>query len=356
MALALVFGLDYSIEPVSAKTKLSTAKKNYQKYKKQAKKLGSLKKAKKDLTKKKKALNTANQAYQTAFAAYNTNVTNTKVAYDNALNAYNGAGYDFIMSKATPNYYVDSKNAMANNSVLSQYVNGLDESVKSFLSTTNIKKDIELIKELNNLRATDNNFPGLKALGVDYDLMIFASISGALYPSTHSHTYAVHNEDEKTAISIGENLAWGYSDPLKGWYTEEKALYDAKEHGTGHYLACVGDYDYVGLVLDPSTGASAADFNYVRRSGTQVTVEEFESAFNSYVATYQANVDATKAAYDQAVANKAGVNAAKANVTNAQKAVNKVNAKVKKIKKVNASLKKAKKAYQKALKAKRKRK
>lgn len=356
MALALVFGLGYSIEPVSAKTKLSTAKKNYQKYKKQAKKLGSLKKAKKDLTKKKKALNTANQAYQTAFAAYNTNVTNTKVAYDNALNAYNGAGYDFIMSKATPNYYADSKNAMANNSALSQYVNGLDESVKSFLSTTNIKKDIELIKELNNLRATDNNFPGLKALGVDYDLMIYASVAGAVSEHTMNHTYFT-GDNVRPRVSYSENLYWGYGDPLEGWYTDEKAVYDAKGDGeTGHYLACVGDYDYVGLALDQDTGTGAADFNNARESGTQVTVEEFESAFNSYVATYQANVDATKAAYDQAVANKAGVNAAQAKVTSAKKAYNKANTKVKKIKKVNASLNKAKKAYQKALKAKRKRK
>lgn len=57
------------------------------------------------------------------------------------------------------------------------------------------------------------------------------------------------------------NLAGGYSDPLDGWYTEEKAIYDAHGSGvTGHYTNCMGNYQYVGLVLDQSTGTSAADF------------------------------------------------------------------------------------------------
>lgn len=62
-----------------------------------------------------------------------------------------------------------------------------------------------------------------------------------------------------------ENLAWGYNDPLTGWYTEEKTIYDAHESGvTGHYTNCMGNYQYVGLVLDQSTGTSAADFGRQR--------------------------------------------------------------------------------------------
>ena len=92
------------------------------------------------------------------------------------------------MSKATANFYQDSKAGMENVAALAGYVNGLDDSVKSFLSTSNLKKDVTLVKELNSLRASDNNFSNHNALGVDYDLMIYASISGLISDSSKNHT------------------------------------------------------------------------------------------------------------------------------------------------------------------------
>lgn len=359
VAFALVFGLGFQIQPTYAKSsKVTRAKKTYQKYQKQAKKLGSLKKAQKDLTKKKKAYNLANKTYKNALASYNSRVAKAKQSYNNALSIYDAAGYDFIMSKASANYYEDAKDAMKNNSALSSYVNGLDGSMKRVLSTSNLKNDINLMKELNQFRATDNNFTDLQALGVDYNMMIYAGIAGIVSNTTHNHTYFMESMDSEDSFdSYAENLAWGYSDPLVGWYTEEKAVYDANGDGeTGHYLNCVGDYEYVGLILDPKTNTGSADFNYSSDTGTQVTVDEFASALNQYVAPYEGNVKTAKAKYDQEVAKKAAVTSAKKKVTAAKKAYDKANALVKKIKKVNASLKKAKKAYQKALKATRKRK
>lgn len=155
-----------------------------------------------------------------------------------------------------------------------------------------------------------------------------------------------------------ENLAGGYSDPLDGWYTEEKAIYDA--HGsvvTGHYTNCMGNYQYVGLVLDQSTGTSAADFGRSKdgtsQSGTLVSVDEFEAALNSYVASYESALNAAKTAYDQAQADKSQVDAAKENVNGSQAAYDEAVAKVAKIKKVNQQLSKA---YQKSLKSSRKKK
>ncbi len=321
------------------------AKADYEKYKKLAEELGSLEAAQNDLNQKKAALDSANQAYTAAETSYNNKVSAAKASYDEASSAYEAAGYDFIMSKATANYYQDSKTGMANVAVLSGYVNGLDDSVKSFLSTSNLKKDVTLIKELNSFRASDNNFSNHNALGVDYDLMVYASIAGIISNSTLDHTYFMNNP-ENVDVSNAENLAWGYSDPLDGWYTEEKAIYDAHGSGiTGHYTNCMGDYDYVGLVLDQNSKTSAADFNRNRDSSTQVTVDEFETALNSYVASYESPMNTAKSNYEQAQADKSEVNAAQENVNSSKKAYDEANAKVEKIKTVNQQVEKAYKAY-----------
>ncbi len=339
------------IKVTAKKAAYNPAKAAYEKYKKQAAELGSLEAAQNDLSQKKATLDSANQAYTEAVASYNNKVAATKTKYDEASNAYEAAGFDFIMSKATPNYYQDSKNSMSKESVLAGYVSGLDDSVKSVLSTTNLKEDITLVKELNNYRATDNNFPNHNALGIDYDLMIFASIANVVGTNTYGHTYFAYSLDNEI-ISGSENLAWGYSDPLDGWYTKEKAIYDAHGSGvTGHYRNCMGDYDYVGLVLDQNTGTSAADFNSSRESSAQVSVEEFESALNSYVAPYETALNAAKTTYEQTKADKSQVNNAQENVTNSKKAYDAADAKVKKVKTVNQQLAKAYTAYQKSLKA-----
>ncbi|WP_231538375.1 Rib/alpha-like domain-containing protein [Lactobacillus delbrueckii] len=342
------------IKVTAKKVAYNPAKATYEKYKKQATELGSLEAAQNDLSQKKAALDSANQAYTDAVTSYNNKVAAAKASYDEASSAYDAAGYDFIMSKATANFYQDSKAGMANVAALAGYVNGLDDSVKSFLSTSNLKKDVTLIKELNSLRASDNNFSNHNALGVDYDLMIYASISGFISDSTMNHTY-FRNAPTEVYASRAENLAWGYSDPLTGWYTEEKAIYDAHGSGvTGHYTNCMGDYEYVGLVLDQSTGTSAADFGRGKistsESGTQVSVDEFEAALNSYVASYESTMNMAKAAYEQIKADKSQVNNAQENVTSSKKAYDAANAKVKKVKAVNQQLAKAYTAYQKSLK------
>lgn len=172
--------------------------------------------------------------------------------------------------------------------------------------------------------------------------------------------YFRHYKPEMYEASA-ENLAGGYSDPLDGWYTEEKAIYDAHGSGvTGHYTNCMGNYQYVGLVLDQSTGTSAADFGRSKdetsQLGTLVSVDEFEAALNSYVASYESALNAAKTAYDQAQADKSQVDTAKENVNSSQAAYDEAVAKVAKIKKVNQQLSKAYQAYQKSQKASRKKK
>ena len=190
--------------------------------------------------------------------------------------------------------------------------------------------------------------------------MIYASIANVVSNSTGGHTYFC-NSPEELHVSWAENLAWGYGDPLDGWYTEEKTIYDAHGSGvTGHYTNCMGNYQYVGLVLDQSTGTSAADFGRSKdetsQLGTLVSVDEFEAALNSYVASYESALNAAKTAYDQAQADKSQVDAAKENINSSQAAYDEAAAKVAKVKKVNQQLSKAYQAYQKSLKSSRKKK
>lgn len=98
-----------------------------------------------------------------------------------------------------------------------------------------------------------------------------------------------------------------------------------------------------------STGTSAADFGIGKiltsESGTQVTVDEFETALNSHVASYESPMNTAKSNYEQAQADKSEVNAAQGNVNSSKKAYNDANAKVEKIKTVNQQVEKSYKAY-----------
>ncbi len=82
-----------------------------------------------------------------------------------------------------------------------------------------------------------------------------------------------------------------------------------------------------------------------------MSVEEFEAALNSYVASYESTMNTAKAAYEQTKADKSEVNIAQGNVTSSKKAYDAANAKLKKLKAVNQQLAKAYTAYQKSLKA-----
>lgn len=92
---------------------------------------------------------------------------------------------------------------------------------------------------------------------------------------------------------------------------------------TGHYRACVSDFDYVGLVLNQSTRVSGADFNYARNSQTQVSVDEFETALSNYVLSYETTLNNAKTTYEQVKNDQSLVIAAKNKAVYAKKAYKK---------------------------------
>lgn len=83
----------------------------------------------------------------------------------------------------------------------------------------NIKKSIALLKEQNNLRANDENFPESRYPYKTNHLIMAMAMSNA----DNSYDY---NNGHLGHFLVGENLAWGYDNPFDGWYHKEKEIYN----------------------------------------------------------------------------------------------------------------------------------
>lgn len=93
-------------------------------------------------------------------------------------------------------------------------------------SLKNMLQSLRFIDECNSLRAQH----GLPALKVTDYMMAVSQVQGNASAYTMNHTQQYR---------VGENLAWGYSDPFTGWYTREKKEYEGGNHvyhEIGHYL------------------------------------------------------------------------------------------------------------------------
>ena len=102
-------------------------------------------------------------------------------------------------------------------------------------SLDNLLKALDMIDECNRLREEN----GLEPLKVSETALAMAMVQANYAANGHyGHNYQYEN--------TGENLAWGTSDwdPYEGWYTAEKANYDAAVK-SGDYpdLAGLSAYD-----------------------------------------------------------------------------------------------------------------
>ena len=145
-----------------------------------------------------------------------------------------------------------------------------------------LQETIQWLYECNELRANDDNFTNLSDLKVNSLLMAMAEIDT---------NWSASNTQHALVFSVGENLAWGYSDPFVGWYTAEKAVYDAGTSGTtGHYINIVSSsYTTTGFAY-----TKGSDVTYGRAHGQvfsgsskyekySYTVAEYEEYLNEYV-------------------------------------------------------------------------
>ena len=99
---------------------------------------------------------------------------------------------------------------------------------KDATSLENMKAAIEYLKECNAIREKD----GVAPLKVDYYTMALTQLKANWSAKTDKGHYS-------GLYCNGENIANGYggenNSPFKGWYTEEKVVYDyiCKKYGTG---------------------------------------------------------------------------------------------------------------------------
>ncbi len=260
-------------------------------------------------------VNTAQTAYDAAFESYNSLLTPKQQAQAK-LEAYEKQYASQIaqLESGIKGYY-ESQGANTAVSILENpkgklagYTNIGDE--KDATSFTNVKLAIDYLKQCNALRKEN----GLDELKVDLTLMAVAQVNANWSSATATWSSYGHSREYSTF----ENLSWGSKDPYKGWYYSEKAYYDfrktykqehpdasndeiiaaAKEAGkydntTGHYTTIVnGDlkvtgYAYVSTGFLGRCNAQEFDDSAFSRDSKVMSLEEFESSLNEYMASLE---------------------------------------------------------------------
>ena len=147
-------------------------------------------------------------------------------------------------------------------------------------SLENLQKSIEFLKECNELRQSDDNSTDLQDLKVSSLLMAIAELD-----VNWSSTNIAHAQ----VFNVGENLAWGYSDPFDRWYDEEKEAYDesGSSSSTGHYENIIDpDYIATGFACSSSGGYYGTTHGQVfaANQGYDIyTVEEYAELLEEYL-------------------------------------------------------------------------
>ncbi len=98
---------------------------------------------------------------------------------------------------------------------------------KDATNLENLLKSIEIMKKINELRASDDNYTGDMQRNASYTNFYFMATAeaGAMRGA------GLLNHSLLTTSC--EDLAFGYSDPTVGWYTKEKAIFDRIKNELG---------------------------------------------------------------------------------------------------------------------------
>ncbi len=168
----------------------------------------------------------------------------------------------------------------------------------------NVKQSLIVLRRCNELRRQ----AGKAELRIDPYLMGVGAAN-----ANYSKTNIGHSE----AYNVGENLAWGYSDPFTGWYDAEKQIWESDEcdaarsyfnsvsgsfntklyrlsqqypaiySRVGHYLNIINDDYKVTGAAYVATGGSYGNtweqaFDFSATSSKTYSVSEFTNLFNTY--------------------------------------------------------------------------
>lgn len=206
----------------------------------------------------------------------------------------------------------DSKKACEYAAQIRTVDNGysVEEALKSSTALDNMKDAIELIRENNELRVADEHFPGNSALMVS-DLLMACAQADCDFAADKVE----HPQQLNVGMLWGENLAWGYSDPFMGWYTEEKKNYENQKNNsngeTGHYLN-ITDPDYKALGMGKGNISGEAGYSpehcqfFSDSTEGAYSVDDYAERFNSYYDSLKSELEKAKSAYEAAETEKSG--------------------------------------------------
>lgn len=152
-------------------------------------------------------------------------------------------------------------------------------------SLRNVLATFPFLRECNKLREAN----GLNELKVSDRLMAIAESNANWSDTTVAHS---------GQFNVGENLAWGYTDPFEGWYVEEKALYErtGNKNRAGHYLNIIdASYETTGFAICTKRTVFNTTFgqvfSYAAQSGEQLyTVDAYEARFLQYYGSLQVSM------------------------------------------------------------------
>ena len=239
---------------------------------------------------------------QSSSNAADTTYSNYNSAHQNELALYAQGSFGFFSYVGA----ADALNALNNAKYASSTVKGDPNDATSL---SNMRKSFDFMRECNRLRAGE----GLGELRVTDRLMAIAQ---------SDLNWSDKNIAHSQQFNVGENLAWNYPDPFRGWYDEEKA-----SRG-GHYLNIVNSsYQTTGFAVCTAgrSGMYSVShgqvFYFVTDGEQSYTVDEYEARFNAYsdsIGAIQKQLDAYAAAAERA---RQAVNTASAAVTAAETAL-----------------------------------
>lgn len=116
-----------------------------------------------------------------------------------------------------PEYKQDTENGLA---ILNEYLQKGDvkKTPEDATSYENMIMTADWLEQLNSLRLKDEHYTGLTKLDTNFEILAKAMVScnrSLDYTKGHRHTF-----------SVWENLHWGVTNPFKGWYDDEKLVYE----------------------------------------------------------------------------------------------------------------------------------
>lgn len=203
-------------------------------------------------------------------------------ASDQKVNSNNVLGFFAWLKTVKPNEANEIDRAINILSLHPNYTNY--NHIEDASSIKNIKKSFDILSQINYLRTTDKNFPGLSALGTSHRMLAIA-ISNANNSLTYDMGHLHH-------FKVGENLSWSPKEPIEIWHTDEIAIYNKDKNpnsdDVAHYLNIVSKYYNITALainnkrIDSPARVVAEVFNKKINAETVYTINEYKNLINQY--------------------------------------------------------------------------